>query len=141
MTAVATKSGRPFTLPKKPIDRYEVTYFYVGGYGEDPYLRHVRCVYHENSTWAEVCPSRAKEDGGAFVTQWQIFIDGRFDGRTGKGWHAVLPGECCFGTWEEAKACAVNQLRDSLALHRDYVNQIERRRTAMQHRTEESVKK
>jgi hypothetical protein len=132
----------PFTIPADPIDGHEVAYFQVLGTWEDPYVSHVRCVYHVNTPWAVVFPDREREFGRAFEDEWQVFADGRTSGRTGSGWKAVLrkgdgfDWSVCFATFEEAKACALRQLAGCLASAKEKVADIERRIEAARGATE-----
>jgi len=132
MIATAAQSINPkppFALPGKPVDKHRVEYYRVSGYGDDPYIMHVCCVYHVNSTWLEVCPDRTDRPGAAFVDQWQVFTDGDFCGRSNNGWDAVLCGhwDKTFGTYEEANAHLLDWLGRSLKSARKKVSDIERR--------------
>ena len=131
MTAKAVKARPPFTLPEKPVDKYRIEYYRISGYSNNPFIVHVSCVYHVNSTWLEVCPDRAGKDrkGADFVNHWQVFTDGDFTGRTRDGWDAVLHGYLgeTFETYEEAKGCLLAWLERSLEGARERVSDIEKR--------------
>jgi len=138
------KRAAPFTLPATPIDRHEVSYFRVLGTWEDPYVVHVRCVYHVHSKWAEVFPDRTKEYGRDFENEWQVFTNGECAGRSGEGWEAVLgkrdssTWEGCFATHEEAKTHALLLLADCLVETRKKVTDVEQRIAEMRANRERS---
>ena len=88
MQQAVTHVGQRPEFPVEPVDRYVVEYWTLTSCSSC-YLRvqHYRFVYHVNSTWKEVV-GRDDDDltGAHFVNHWQVFLDGRFTGRTLDGW-------------------------------------------------------
>jgi len=123
-------SRPPFILPALPIDKYEVRYFGVERHLGLAVVREFRCVYHVNSTWAEVCPNEASRNGAPFVNHWQVFTDGQFTGRTSDGWDAILQRggygwEEFFATQQEANAYAIEHLRRCIEGYREHIRDAE----------------
>ena len=81
----------PFTLPKDPVDRYEVRWYEVD---TNLYtIRECRAVYHVHSSWRAVVGDNGDtREGAPFVNEWQIFRAAKgcpesFTGRSRHGWH------------------------------------------------------
>ena len=132
----------PFVLPKKPIDRHEVSFYVVNHYHDDPRIDHVRYVYHVNSTWAEVCPDRAGDRGVAFVNHWQVFTNGNFVARTRDGWDVFSSQDwtTARATYAEAKALAITWLKQSIVAKRKALATTEARLRALKaRRTHEAL--
>lgn len=72
------------TLPKEPVDRFEIKYW---SYDGDRIIE-TRIVYHVNTKWADLYPDDSR--GVDFVNHWQIFHNGNFSGRTHDGWEQPL---------------------------------------------------
>ena len=145
MTAEQKKP--PFTLPVEPADGYLVAYYRVGGSLEDPWIKHVRCVYHVNAKWADVYPELAAERGPRnygpdFVDQWHIVSHGLGEGRTAPGWTSILDmaWDASFVTFEEAKGFALEQLTKAHAAAKAQVGEMERRIAAMHHLPKSGVR-
>lgn len=76
------------TLPEEAVDRHEVRWFtHSVSYGVTEH----RAVYHVSTPWGEAEQTAdCGQDGVDFVDHWQIFINGRFTGRSNSGWEAIL---------------------------------------------------
>jgi len=117
----------PFTLPVEPVDRYELRWYRIDPYSDEVRIDEHRAVYFVDATWADVCGDDGKSPGRPFVDQWQIFDNGRFEGRN-VGWSAMSkPQEYwdgAFKTRAEASALRIKILENRLRAQEEKVAEL-----------------
>lgn len=79
------------TLPKEPVDRFEIRRWHVDVQTARVVSLH-QFIYCVNTPWRAIFPQDAQDDlpdGAPFVNQWQVIENGHFTGRL-EGWRLDL---------------------------------------------------